>query len=76
MSKVVGYYVPFVMNAVFAIHALILFILGDNISKYFNFVSTVFIIFPGYTPLKNRFDLSFDISIYISIKQSQTLSFC
>ena len=43
--------------------------------KYSCFVSIIFIIFQGYAALKNCFDLSQNISIYISIKQNQQASF-
>ena len=43
---------------------------GDNKWKHLNYVSPVFIIIQGHAPSKYCFNLSFDISIYISIKQN------
>ena len=80
LSKLSGYYLPFgelcaiwwAMNAIFAIHALILFF-WDYIWKHFNFVSTIFIIFQGYVFqqfFKKCFHISFNIFIYIFKKQN------
>ena len=60
MSKVSGYHVPLLSYECYICNSYVDFVYC--IWKYFIFVSTVFIIFQGYAPLNNCFDVSFNIS--------------